>query len=296
MDRRNYLLATTATVFGSLAGCSDALDQVSDTSDGDGDDDDEGTPTDDEDGNQLPTWSEWLPASAVVGRADASVFAGNARRTQSEFPPDAYQELGFGELAQVYGFDEEDLEWLAGVQVRGETETGVMTGSFNPNEILQHLEVPDSRVEEYRGYRVVDSQIAIGESGIVFGQSYQTVIDTKEGDEDALGTTGSGWGALLSDVAGGTIVAASTGMFSDPSDIDAERSGAKINASEGSGAAITIYIHFDSAETAANVYENRRDELESEARSEQDTNVSSVEQEGPRIIIAGKTQDFDFAT
>ena len=285
MDRRHYLSATVTAAFAGVAGCQDALNG------GETEDDDETTTGDT--GGSVPEWRTWIPSELVVD-TDAEVLMLDTDRAKAELPAETYSQFQIGQIAGLLGVEESSIDRMAGVQ-RGEDDSNlVLTGSYNPSQIIDELEVSDSETETYEGYQVVGGQFVIGDSAILVASEYETLIDTHAGQKPYLGANDADWNQLMTSIQDATLGVATYGTVGDDSSIEADKSGVTIDAAEGSGAKITIFVHFDSEAAAEEAMGTARDEFVSGAAGSSDVDIERFERQGSRIIVEGTTPNFDF--
>jgi len=287
MDRRTYLSLTAAATLTGAAGCQDALS-------GSDDDTEDGTSTPGGTDGSVAAWRRWIPSELVVG-TDAEVLMLDTNRAQSELPTQTYEQFQISQIASALGVSESDIDRLAGVQRTEARSDIVLTGSYTPAEILESLEVSDSDVTTYEGYEVIESQqFAIGSDAIVLSQNYETLIDTHAGSNPYLGQDDADWNQLLTSIQGATLAVATSGTIGDDSSIQADKSGVTVDAAEGSGARIAIYVHFGSESAAEEAMNTAREEFVSGATGDSDVDIDRFERKGSRIIIEGTTPNFDF--
>ena len=287
MDRRTYLSVTATAALASIAGCQGS---ESDTED---DDTEAGTPEDTPAGETVLAWREWIPAGLVIG-TDAQVMVLDTNRAKAELPAETYTEFQLGQIANALDISESNIDRMAGVQRGENTSDIVLTGSYNPAQVVDALNVEQSNVERYEGYQVVQDQFAIGSSAIVVSTNYETLIDTKAGAQPYLGQNDEEWNRLLTSIQDATLGVGTAGTLDDDPTIDASKSGVTINAADGSGARISIYVHYESESAAKEAMDTAREEFVSGATGNDDVDIERFDREGSRIIIEGTTPNFSF--
>jgi hypothetical protein len=291
MDRRTYLSLTATATLAGAAGCQDALSGT-ETEDDDDDDDDTSTPGA-ADGS-VAAWRRWIPAELVVGTG-AEVLMLDTNRAKSELPAQTYEQFQITQIASALGVEESNIDRLTGVQRGDDDNDVVLTGSYTPSEILEALEVSDSEVSSYQGYQIIEGQqFAIGTDAILLSQNYETLIDTHAGARPYLGQDDADWNQLLTSIQDATLAVATPGTVGDDSSIQADKSGVTVDAAEGSGARIAIYVHFGSESDAEAAMETAREEFVDNATGNSDVDIQRFERQGSRIIVEGTTPNFDF--
>lgn len=288
MDRRTYLSLTATATLAGAAGCQDALNETETEGDEDG------TTTPGGTGGSVAAWRRWIPSELVVG-TDAEVLMLDTNRAKSELPAQTYEQFQVGQIAAALGVEESDIDRLTGVE-ESETESSiVLTGSYTPSEILDTLEVSDSELTTYEGYQIIDEQqFAIGTEAILISSNYETLIDTNAGSRPYLGQDDADWNRLLTSIQDATLAVATPGTVGDDSSIEADKSGVTIDAADGGGARITIFVHYGSESAAEEAMNTTREEFVSGATGDSDVDIDRFERQGTRIIIEGTTPNFDF--
>lgn len=282
MDRRRYLTLAGATSAAAVAGCLDS-DDSSDDSDSGGDGED-----------QIPGWTEWVPASVVTTDRSVSVVETDTLRT--EFPENVYNQFQVSTLSDTFGFDPSAMETV--VSVGGQTGTAleVLIGSFDADEVLTAIGVDGDSTSEYGGFQMFDEGgLAIGDSAIIFGER-EAAIDTKNGDETAFGRDSDNWSRMLRETAGSTVITADETplvMTQDPS-FDVEIIATTFDPADGDQIQAGGYYLFDSESTASDVLDTRRDALESHFSGQSDVEINEVEQRDAMLVIDGETNASSF--
>jgi hypothetical protein len=289
MDRRTYLTLTATTALAGAAGCQDTLNGAETE-----DDTEDGTTTPDGPSGSAAAWRRWIPSELVDGAA-AEVLMLDTNRAKSELPSQTYNQFQIGQIASALGVEESNIDRLTGVEESQTESSIVLTGSYTPSEILTTLEVSDSEVTTYEGYQVIEAQqFAIGDDAIILSSNHETLIDTKGGSKPYLGQEDADWNQLLTSIQDATLAVATPGTVGDDSSIEADKSGVTINAAEGGGARIAIYVHYDSESAAEEAMNTTREEFVSSATGDSDVDIERFGRQGSRIIIEGTTPNFDF--
>jgi hypothetical protein len=281
MQRRQYL-ATAA--FAAAAGCSSLS--------GEDDDDGGGETTTTDDGGSVSPWRKWLPANEIQEQPSVTLFANDVTTMREEFPRSAYRQFDLSRISSTYGIETSDMSWFLGLRQSGQTTSAVIVGSFDPANVVESLDPPEGTVEQQGSYRILDNAIAVSDSAIIITPEYQTYVDVRAGETQRLGAEDDGWAQLLSALEGGTILTATPGTPPYHGNLDAERTGVSIRAADSGGVRMTEHLHFESAERARTVAENRRDELIQQAKSDPDSTLVSFERTDARIRITVDSPDF----
>lgn len=245
MDRRTYLALTSTVAATGLAGCESF-------GGGESESDDE-SPEDNTEEATTSAWRKWIPAELLT--AEGQVMTLDIARARSELPDEVVADLNIGQLASALGVEESAMSRMSGPERGPSTNDVVIEGTYDPQEIVENAGGSMDETESYKGYTVVGGQIAPGNSAVVVSEEYETLIDTKKSGTGYLGSDDEDWDRLLSTIEDGTLAVAAPGSMGEESslDVNATKSGLTLDASEGSGARIAVYIHFPSesdAETA----------------------------------------------
>lgn len=287
--RRRYLLGAGLTALSGLAGCSEELTTASN------DDTESGTETPDssadESATTVPDWAQWIPASPVTS-GSANGLALDIQRARSEYPQSAYEEFDISQIAEVYGIDQSDMDYFCGRTPPVGDGVWVLTGSFEPSDVLSTLGVDESETDAYRGYDIVED-IAIGPEALLVNDSRRT-LDTRFGGSAGLDDASQDWRALLSAVGDGTLTGVETGFFTDASlSFSMLASGIEVNASEtGDGAVLVAHLLFPSESRAEEVLANYEQEIRTAATDENES-LESFEQRGQRLVLTLERPSFD---
>ena len=307
MDRREYLYAASATLTAAVAGCSDSNDESTPAPD-ESTTEPDGTPTEttepgrttteQETEPSLPSWSAWIPAD-VFPDEQAEITALDVQTAREQYPADAYAEFGFSDIATAYGVSESDFEDFIILSLGVEDEILAITGSYDPESVVEHLGVADDRLQTVGDYKIVDSDLAIGQSVLIIGSSYEMLLDARAGDTPTLGETDDTWRDLLGAISDGTLVSVQdgNGLADDgqsPLDADVECSGLELNSAGGQRALIRAHLMFDSEDRAQEVLDNNRQDIIDSATDETDGSLEQVERDGARIVVTIETETFNF--
>ena len=278
MDRRTYISLTATTAIAGIAGCQT----------GDSDETEDGTP----DETTVADWRKWIPAE-LVGEG-SQVLMLDTNRAKAELPANTYEQFQIAQIANALGIEESNIDRMTGVQQGENASNIVLTGSYNPSEIIDDLGTSESDITEYSGYKILQEQFAIGSDAIIVAQSYETLIDTKNGQKPYLGKNDDDWNQLLTSIQDSTLAVAAPGTIGDDPTIAADKSGVTIDAADGGGATISIYVHYESESAAEEAMDTAREEFVSGASGTSDVDIQRFEREGNRIIVEGTTPNFDF--
>lgn len=337
MRRRRYLATATLVALPTIAGCSGSSDDGDDgtgndtsddgtegdtsddaTNDETGDDETENG-TDDETGDdtsdgteeengesgppsgELPGWAEWVPAGTVTDETTLTVVDTDRMRREM---PDRYTETPASGLADVFGFDEAEMDHAIDLSdaSTGENIFDVVTGEFDREEMFDHLSLSDSDTESYREFEFIetdDSIGAFGESSFVVGPQRTTVervVDTRAGDVDSIGERDEDWNRLfqsVDEVAMG-VMASGSGAVGPPAPFDVKTIAVLFDAAEGEQILMTGRYVFESAERAETVLADQRDAVLEHFQGETEGTVRNVRQEGNRIVVTMVTDDVSF--
>ncbi|MDS0260160.1 hypothetical protein NDI56_12215 [Haloarcula sp. S1CR25-12] len=237
-----------------------------------------------------PAWAQWIPSDPVVS-GTAETFALDVQGARAEFPQAEYERYEIQDIADTFGIEQSDIDYLGGMERSDDSGLVFLTGTFDQDEIRSNLGVSESDTESYQGSTVYDG-LAWGPDAIVTS-NYQTVLDTRFGGTQSIDAAGTGWETLLSVVSSGTLSGVQSGSFVDSLSVSVPRSGIAINAASGGGATITAHLMFDSESRAAEVFENNEDEIRADA-PDADQTLESLEQQGKRIVFTVSSDTFEF--
>lgn len=237
-----------------------------------------------------PAWTQWIPSEPVVS-GTAETFALDVQAARAEFPQAAYESFEISDLADRLGIEQSDIDYFAGTDGSGDSGFVFLTGTFEQDEIRSNFGVSESDTESYRGYTVADGW-AWGPDAIITS-NYQTVLDTRFGDTQAIGAASADWQTLLSVVSAGTLSSVQSGSVVDSLSVSVPRSGLAIDAASDGGAIITAHLMFDSERKAMDVLDNNEDEIRGGAANDEET-LESLEQQGKRLVVTISSDTFDF--
>ena len=232
----------------------------------------------------------WLAADLVQDIEEGAVIHVDVQELVSNWPADALEELDLEEFRTEFGVDETDLDGMVVIEEGSgmtASEQIVLTGSFDPDAIIDDLEVPDEFIDdaEYEGYQVLMDEFAIGEDAIILSGSYETLIDAHNGETELITEVDEMWEAALDNVAGAGL----SGVGIEDSE-DAELLGVAMDA-DGDEVEMRIYGHFES-EAAA---EDGREEIEAEMEAdieEDGGEIESVDVDDTVVIVEVTIHDF----
>jgi len=302
MDRREYLYAASAMLTAAVAGCSGSNDESTTAPDETTEVEETTAPgettTDQGTDPSLPSWSAWIPAD-VFPDEQAEITALDVQTARDQYPADAYAEFSFSDIAAAYGVSELDFENFIILSLGVEDEIVAITGTYDPESVVEHLGVEDDRLETVGEYTVVDSDLAIGQSALIIGSRYEMFLDAHAGDTPTLGETDDTWRDLLWAVSDGTLVSVQdgNGLADDGQpmlDADVECSGLELNSAGGQRAQITAHLMFNSEDRAQDVLDNNRQDIIDGATDDTDGSVEQVERDGSRIVVTIETETFNF--
>jgi len=240
-----------------------------------------------------PVWARWLPVD-MLSNPDAQVVGLDIQRARREFPESEYTAFRIPDISDAYGIPESEMAHLVGIR-GGASEISAFTGTFDPAAVVESLGVPDSDVEPVRGYRVLDGQIAVGESIIVIGEDFRRFLDAGTGEVPSLATVEGGWRELLLAAGDGTLVGLRQGVenFDFPAAEEVQRTAIEIDAAGDGRARLTAHLQFASEQRASEVLDSNRSALVGDSESGGGS-LRSIETEGRRIVAVVDTGSFDF--
>ena len=235
----------------------------------------------------------WLAADLVQDIEEGAVIHVDVQELISNWPDEAQEEIDLEEFRQEFGVDEADLDGMVIFEEGGgmmASEQIVLTGSFDPDAIIDNLDIPEDFIEddaEYEGYQVLMDEFAIGDDAIILSGSYETLIDAHNGEAELITEVDEMWEAALANVAGAGL----SGVGIDDSE-DAELLGVAMDA-DGDEVDIEMYGHFES-EAAA---EDGREEIEAEIEGdieEDGGEIESVDVDDTVVIVEATIPDFSW--
>ena len=310
MRRREYIYTTGAALTVALAGCSESADDSGDsetdnpettskeTGTPDNGDTNDGTANNGGIEGEPPDWADWIPAT-TFDNSDASIFALDVRTARQDFPREQYEAFRIPDLADVYGVDEANIDYFVGIERPDGKSPAVLTGDFDQQAILDHMDISDDRTETVQSFEVIDGDLAVSDEGVINGQGYAELIDAKTGRTAALGTTDDEWEELLVAVSDGAFVTVTEGTMSgeSESDIDADvhKSGVMVEVTDSGGMRLTAHLLFASTSRAEATLEEYDQEIINEVRGDNpDHEVQSLEVEGRRVVLVLESDTFEF--
>lgn len=284
MSRRASLRVGGAAALSALAGCSGALDEGTNA---------DGDASDGPSGDDPAPFRTWIPASLTEADGPLVIVRADVQRVLSEFPDDVQKDLNVDRMAASHGIPREDIREMLAVAVNGNAQHIVLTGSFDPDAVVESKPGVDPEdTSEYEGYTVITERLLASPSAVVISTDYETLVDVERGEAPYLGQHDEEWDRLLSDLAGGTLIGAFEVARSTTSGPSPERIGTAIDSAGGDRAELTGYYEFSSA-TDAEEYLEKEQDLASELGDES-AEVRSVERDGNRVIVEIETETFDF--
>ncbi len=308
MRRRDYLYVAGSTAAVAVAGCSESTD---DTGDDETDSDDETTtegtetPADDETDEQPggtlegdpPDWAAWIPADMFVTEG-ATAFALDIQTAREDFPQESYEGFQIQRFADLTGADEADMEFFFGTEIRSEEGVTAISGNFDKEAILDHMDATDEQTETVQGYEVIGGDFAVGDDAFIVGTEYQRFIEARHGTADSLGSTDSGWEELLVAVADGAFVTVSEGLLGEDSDPDLKaavnKSGLEVIPPDSGGMRVIAHLLFDTAADAESALEEHEQTIIDEVRGDNtDQEVRSIETDGRRVVLTLESDTFE---
>lgn len=270
-NRRRFMGAAATGAAVGLAGCVDDVLGGSSGSDYDG----------------------WLAADLIEDIEDGGVIHVDVQEVAANWPAEAQEEFDIDEMSTELGIDERNLDGMVIIEEgrgMGASEQVVLTGSFDPDEIIEGLGIPEDFIDddaEYEGYQILMGEFAVGDDAIILSSEYETLIDAHNGEAELITDVDEEWESALDNVAGAGI----SGVALE-SDEDAELMGFAMDVSNGD-VAVTIYGHFED-EAAA---EDGRDEIEAEAEEDfvdEEGEIESIEVDGNVVILEATIYDFEW--
>lgn len=288
MNRREFIMTAAVATTVGLAGCSSDTDDSNDSNDNaDSPDEDGETET------ALPAWSEWVPEDGMRNEGD-SLFALDIETARQEFPEDVYADFDLTQFESGFGISQSDMTHFIGIQGETSRVTAIL-GSFDPQSILDHLDVSDEQVEESGDYSVVNGNIAIGEGAILNGEDYETFVDAKAGTTASIGTEEEDWTILLDAVGGATLSAMANGSLNEESSLpfDVHRAAVGVDAADDGGAVSTGHYLFETEDEAAATLDEHQQAIVDDVKGETEGTVERVEQQGRRIVVVFNADEFD---
>lgn len=270
---RRQFLATAAAAVGmaSVAGCSSVLD-------------------DSGDGSRGSEWAQWVPVDAIEGRTGSDAARIDVEGAREEFDVSSEFETSMGELETELGLEEGALEETVSIEESASVDHSVLLGSIDPDDVVEHL-IGDTDLEpdSYRGYEVVFDEIAVTDGVVVSSESYETIIDTHEGDGESLLETDGEWPAAVENASPGTIA-----LVQPETDAPWELSAFDLQGNGDGTASVTAYAHFSSAAEAEANQDAVRQEASSGDGEAGGYDVQSVSVEDDVVIFEGTTSDIGF--
>lgn len=264
--RRSVLGTTLAIGVGATAGC---LDDLTDSSAG-----------------SLPAFADWLAAAPLKEGADFFVGQYDVQSVL-EWPEELREDYGFGAIAEMFGFDLEDLDTAINAGI-GMQSVDVFEGSFDPDEISDRLGI-DEDPESYGDYDVYDlghAQLAVSESAVVQGAQYEQFIDAHEGDADRIADEDETWDEALRAVGNSDFTwMLSGGEESGFGDLELSAAGITTSGDTFEGEIHYYFVDADAAADAVDEIEADQEESENEGQVDEwtlevDGNVVIVEATG----------------
>ncbi len=289
MDRRAFLVSVAGTAGVGLAGCSELRSEsTADPSQDDDDDENEETPADES--ATAPEWARWLPAEALADGTSAEVGTLDPTATAA-FPSEFDIGEPYRQIVRSLNVSPSNVD-RAGIVLRDNgPEPGVITGSFDPAEIQEHIESESEEpvtVEEYNGVPIVNDFIGLDESALVMGDTIRTPIDVYYGSTPSLAGQRDVFEPLNSHLGGAPFAVLTDGYYDEPWDYDVDASGVAIEDLTEQEATLGIALLFESTGEAERFSEEGRQEL---AASDETISISTFDREGRFVTVTARTDD-----
>ncbi|MDZ7729760.1 MAG: hypothetical protein U5K37_00135 [Natrialbaceae archaeon] len=249
-------------------------------------------------GGGTPDFVQYVPAEAGESESLFLVHV-NFDQAEEELPEEALGEFNRDTLLQGTPLSDAGIDGsdIAGAVVIG---SGMMSidyityGSFDTGAIEDAIgEQSSSEPEDYNGYSVYESRLAISDEVLIVSQDYESYVDVIEGDADQLGAGEGTWGNFLGQLGGGPLTIISKDSNSGTEGL--QQYGIVVTGGDSEMIDMKIVAAFESEESANNATDG--DELSSDLKGDigdDSMTVNSVSVDGVFVTVEAETPTADF--
>jgi hypothetical protein len=176
------------------------------------------------------SYKQWLPAPDALGDSDHYYFSytnyKQIRNNEDNFDEDVYEDYENEAETDLLGVDIEDIDETISL---GFGSAAVIVGSFDKEDVTDELEDNDFEDEDEQGnYTIYEAEngngaVAVKGGTVVYGDdsdAVETILDTKNGDEDRYVGENDEFKELVNKIGSGTEVSGRTQEEVDETDED----------------------------------------------------------------------------